>query len=196
MREEENWIKIEKILMQLPYKKKLLIEKCIGEIANPSICKPISNSKSILEKLWDDYAENSIKRWTKLQNCYKEFYGREIFIFELKDNFKLYLTGKRKFKRTGSEALKFLSYAFQVPEEYILYGIKKEKVTDEQNHTNEIIVFHDETNARRAFIRQNDTKTAFLSLSNEHQKALKHLVENLYHADLLERWDIEIEDVL
>lgn len=194
MSEEQNWIKFERSLMKLSYKKRLSIEQYIGDIGSPSLTKPIPSSEPILQKLWKDYADTYTERWGKLQNCYEEFYGEKIEIEKLKDNMSFYLTGRRPFKRKGSEAMKFLAFAFQVSEEYILYGIREIEFTDRQQKKTKFNFFDSEVNERRFVARQNDTKTVFLSLSDAQQKALNRLVENWYRIDMLERWGIEIED--
>lgn len=194
MSEEQNWIKFEKNLMKLSYRKRLSIEQYIGDIGSTSLTEPIPSSEPILQKLWKDYADTYTERWVKLQNCYEEFYGEKIVIEKLKDNMSFYLTGRRPFKRKGSEAIKFLAFAFQVPEEYILYGITEIEFTDGQQRKTKFNFFDSEVNERRFVARQNDTRTVFLSLSDAQQKALNRLVENWYRIDILERWGIEIED--
>ena len=57
MSEGQNWIKFEKSLKKLSYKKRVAIEQYIGAIGSPSLTKPIPSSKSILPKLWENYAD-------------------------------------------------------------------------------------------------------------------------------------------
>lgn len=196
MSEGQNWIKFEKSLKKLSYKKRVAIEQYIGAIGSPSLTKPIPSSKSILPKLWENYADTYTKRWIKLQNSYEEFYGDKIEIEDLKDKMNFYLTGRRPFRRKGSKAIEFLAFAFQVSEEYILYGRREKEFINVQQRKIKCIVYDVEENTRRFFARQNDTKTVFLSLSDVQQKALNRLVENWYRLDMLEHMGIEIEDDL